>query len=446
MANASVFPSCFSDHNFWGDWQTECKNVPITAAMVSFLNLTKSKNSYFAAYCLNPPNDDSCPFGYCPQPDITGPLVRIASYITTLCLTILIFYSSADLRESYWASLLNIYSILLTSTISIAQRNLTRFHAIVAAVIVGSPLTMYNFAYATRSWYGHHHRLDRLFGQGQLKQRLLALLTVGLWAAFVIYLLLPRDVSRFAQSNCDKDSPLVKRVFLAPFILFDGAISEDKSLAAVMVAPFIVIILSWTAAIYLRKEALWNHSGVRKRPAFWVVWYMVGEEFPFVHFLSVVVVPFAYWCGTIELSASTANENEFSLSFGQVLALFVTIPPMVGVAKLVPRFGRWFINLAWVCWITRRPIPEYQPEWQNYAKPHKRQSALNAPLGDAPTHSRKQTYDDTWETKQEEAETGGGYVGYNAEHIPMSSPGVAGDARGRYAEVNSPTTYSNSRW
>jgi len=31
-----------------------------------------------AIYCVNPPEDDGCPIGICPNPDIAGPLLRIA--------------------------------------------------------------------------------------------------------------------------------------------------------------------------------------------------------------------------------------------------------------------------------------------------------------------------------------------------------------------------------
>ena len=34
--------------------------------------------SFVAIYCLNPLKDDDCPVGICPNPDIAGPLVRIA--------------------------------------------------------------------------------------------------------------------------------------------------------------------------------------------------------------------------------------------------------------------------------------------------------------------------------------------------------------------------------
>jgi hypothetical protein len=66
MANATYFPpgtGCYVDNNFYGKWQTNCKRVGVTDAMVDFLNLTKTLDNYFAAYCNNPPEDDSCPFG-----------------------------------------------------------------------------------------------------------------------------------------------------------------------------------------------------------------------------------------------------------------------------------------------------------------------------------------------------------------------------------------------
>ena len=44
----------------------------VTPDMLAFLNLTQEISAYMAAYCLNPASDDSCPFGFCPQPDIAG--------------------------------------------------------------------------------------------------------------------------------------------------------------------------------------------------------------------------------------------------------------------------------------------------------------------------------------------------------------------------------------
>lgn len=74
MANSTgpvTFPpdvQCYIDA---GNWANPACHQP-TEAMVNFLNLTQSIGNYLQAYCNNPPNDDSCPFGYCPNPDIAG--------------------------------------------------------------------------------------------------------------------------------------------------------------------------------------------------------------------------------------------------------------------------------------------------------------------------------------------------------------------------------------
>lgn len=44
----------------------------------------------------------------------------------------------------------------------------------------------------------------------------------------------------------------------------------------------------------------------------------MGEYFPFIHFISIVVIPFMYWVACIELGVYNSNDNEFTLSFGQV--------------------------------------------------------------------------------------------------------------------------------
>jgi hypothetical protein len=49
--------------------------------MVNYFSQPEGKidpSSFVAIYCLNPPKDDGCPVGLCPNPDISGLLVRIA--------------------------------------------------------------------------------------------------------------------------------------------------------------------------------------------------------------------------------------------------------------------------------------------------------------------------------------------------------------------------------
>lgn len=56
----------------WNGDAYAADNCSVTGDMIDFLNLTSSISSYMAAYCLNPAPDDSCPFGFCPNPDVAG--------------------------------------------------------------------------------------------------------------------------------------------------------------------------------------------------------------------------------------------------------------------------------------------------------------------------------------------------------------------------------------
>lgn len=72
---------CFAA-GFWSPEIFEINGCSVTDNMVNFLNLTvpiADVKSFLTVYCLNPPTDDSCPFGFCPNPDIAGPLVRFSS-------------------------------------------------------------------------------------------------------------------------------------------------------------------------------------------------------------------------------------------------------------------------------------------------------------------------------------------------------------------------------
>ena len=69
------FPDRAACFGLSGFTNTTC-TVP-TPEMINFLNISNVWN-YKQAYCLNPPQD-SCAFGYCPNPDIARPAVRVSS-------------------------------------------------------------------------------------------------------------------------------------------------------------------------------------------------------------------------------------------------------------------------------------------------------------------------------------------------------------------------------
>ena len=81
--------NCFVQR-YWDPDIFKENNCSVTDNMQGFLNLTgPNVKPFLTVYCLNAPPDDVCPFGFCPNPDIAGPLVRIASESTPVlsCVT-----------------------------------------------------------------------------------------------------------------------------------------------------------------------------------------------------------------------------------------------------------------------------------------------------------------------------------------------------------------------
>lgn len=264
-----------------------------------------------------------------------------------MAISLLVFYSPKNVKEAFWSQVLTIYSLLLTAGISIFEGQLTKFHAVTVSVIVASPLTIYFVVYSIRAMWGGMHRLENVLGEGHLLKRLFVLIAAGIWIAFTIYSYLPGSVNQFAQASC-RPQPLLLNFFLLTPV--SVGIMERKDLpwlGPVVAVPFFLISLAWAIAIYLKRHTIWP-PGEPYRFNFWKVLTVVGEYFPFIHFVSIVVIPFVYWVACIEIGVWNSNENQFTLTFGQVLALFVAIPPAVQVCKLTPRLFRWFYDLTWL--------------------------------------------------------------------------------------------------
>ncbi|KAF9653696.1 hypothetical protein BDM02DRAFT_3107670 [Thelephora ganbajun] len=301
----------------WNSQAYQAGSCEVTDDMLAFLNLTNPISNYIATYCLSPAPDDSCPFGFCPNPDVAGPLVRIATYVTTSCISILIFYSPKRVKDTFWSQVLTIYSLLLTACLSIFRNELTKFHALTVSVIVASPLTIYLVIYSIRAMWGGQHRLDNILGQGHLIKRLFVLFAAAIWIALTTYSFIPQNAPRFAQGSC-KPRPLILNFFLVTPISIGIMERKEKPWLGVVVAlPLFLVILAWVVAILLKRHTIWP-PGEPYRFNFWKVLTVVGEYFPFIHFVSVVVVPFAYWVACIELGIYNSNDNQFTLTFGQV--------------------------------------------------------------------------------------------------------------------------------
>ncbi|KAJ7058113.1 hypothetical protein C8F01DRAFT_1232889 [Mycena amicta] len=346
----TTFPDhdiCFGDPN---NSSSLCQ-VP-SATMINFLNIT-SPSSYLDVYCNNPP-DDSCAFGYCPNPDVASPAVRFSAYFTSLVSGILVLYSPEDVTSSFFAQLLNVYSQVIAAMVAIAGHNLSKLHSVIALSLAASPLSLYLILYVIRSMTGRHTRLQTVFGQGMFLNRAMVLLALPLWIGVLVFTAMPTSTWRFNQAACDTDvaENHVASLFFLPFLVF---FEVDPEVGAIILAS---IVFSWGIAIWRTRKIIWA-KGNRYLPL-GRLWRKVVERYPFIQFYSVIVLPHLFWIFNIEFGLAVLSpREEFSATYGQLLAIFVTIPPLIQLCLLLPKIPRWFADLTWVRLLTCRRDKPY---------------------------------------------------------------------------------------
>jgi len=189
-------------------------------------------------------------------------------------------------------------------------------------------------------------------------RRTLVFLSLVVWIAILVYAYLPRRYTKFAQDSC-RWASIAEEFFLGSPFAFVRFLADNErfgSLVAFIALP-VVVVAAWVFAIVRKRKEIWP-PGEPYRPRFGKVWRTVVTSYPFLQFLSVIVAPTAYWVAYVELGVFNQWDIDFSLTFGQVLTVFVTVPPMIEVARLVPALWRWFINVHWVRYITGRRAPK----------------------------------------------------------------------------------------
>ncbi|KAJ7619424.1 hypothetical protein FB45DRAFT_930758 [Roridomyces roridus] len=340
-------PSCFGDPT---NTSSICQ-AP-SAAMIDFLNITTA-NVYLEFYCNNPPSD-SCAFGFCPNPDVASPAVRYSTYFTSLVAAILVIYSPEDVISSFFAQLLNVYSLIVAAVVSIMGHNLTKMHSVVALSLAGSPLSLYLVVYVFLSILGKQTRLRTVFGPGMHLNRALVLIVLPLWISLFIFTLLPPSVYQFQQAACDGviGDHHIHSLFFMPFISFFMVYPHAG--AAIIGS----LLIMWGIAILLARKSIWGEEN--ERFPFIRIWRTIGQRYPLLHFYSVIVLPSSFWIFDIEVGVAYLSPREkFTPTYGQLLAIFVTIPPFIQLCTLVPGLGRWFADLWWVRLLTCRLTKRY---------------------------------------------------------------------------------------
>ncbi|KAF7329023.1 hypothetical protein MVEN_02532400 [Mycena venus] len=345
----------FPDHDAcFGDASNSSSVCHIPSpTMIKFLNIS-DPGSYLGSYCNNPPVD-SCAFGYCPNPDVASPAVRFSVYFTSLVSAILVLYSPEDVESSFFAQLLNVYSLIVAAMVAIAEHNLTKLHSVIALMLAASPLSLYLLAYVLRSLTGRHTRLDKVFGKGKYVNRGVVLLAFPLWIGVLTFTAMPTSIWQFQQAACDSivAENRIVRLFFLPFIIFFDVFPE---IGGILLGIF---FLTWGTAVYRLRAIIWAKHN--RRFPFGRLWRKVVEHYPFIQFCTVIFVPHFIWIFNIEIGLQILSTREsFSATYGQLLAIFVTVPPFIQLCILLPRVPKWFMDLTWVRFVTcRRNKPRF---------------------------------------------------------------------------------------
>ncbi|TFK50512.1 hypothetical protein OE88DRAFT_263931 [Heliocybe sulcata] len=214
--------------------------------------------NFWAAYCNNPP-DDGCPYGYCPNSDVAGPITRISAYFTSFATACLLEIAS-DKNELVWSQLITIWSILVSTCISIAHgRQLGRVHAELALLIVGSPLTCSMW---TRTVVSLRHFRRHKWGAVSITRQFLLICAFVTYIVFAVLSRLPNTGRLFSQESCyQKDI----NVF-APFFLLTDVGLYTCSIALAIVS--LLSIVEWN-----RRKVAW----LEKRGNWYLRWSNVKE-------------------------------------------------------------------------------------------------------------------------------------------------------------------------
>ncbi|KAF7373200.1 hypothetical protein MSAN_00528600 [Mycena sanguinolenta] len=307
-----------------------------------------------------------------------------SAYLASFLLGTIIMFDPKEASDSVYAQLLTVYSLVISAIIAIYTKGLTRFHAGMTVFLVLSPLSFTLGVYAILGFFGRPHRIDHVLSRR--REHLLPGLAVIGMLLFAIILIIFTSISNDLHFTpappCDilgDKGTLAAVTYSLAFIPYLGvallilvvfALYEEGETTRIAVGivsiPFLLLVTALVVAVIRSRGSLaaqvrlLNIKSRSKR--FWAYWALFGARYPFLHFCGVFLIPMIYWVMLIEIRILGTADNIFSISFGQVLAVFVVLQPLLQVVMMVPRLSGWFKNLAPIRLMTGRqresiPLP-----------------------------------------------------------------------------------------
>ncbi|KAF7337833.1 hypothetical protein MVEN_02006200 [Mycena venus] len=319
--------------------------------------------NYISAICIRPEKitlSQCLVGGYnfirCPNGDVAGILVRFAAYMANLLLGIVLMYSPEKSATAVWTQVLTVYSLLISGIIAIGNASLSRFHSGMTIFLV-IPLRLSSTP--SLAFCGRAHRLDNILS-GR-REHLVPRLFVTAYGVISLAILIytgSADGSHFSPNPCESDDAyrtlagIIINFLWIPyagvivvFMVIQAAGGETNAMFAgiefLAISPFILILVSTIYGIVRQRHLLAKQFRIQSgRWKIWVTWDVLAAQYPFMHFCGVFFIPMLYWIMVNEIRTLGTPDNLFSSSFGQILALFVILPPLWQVFQMAPRAGR----------------------------------------------------------------------------------------------------------
>ncbi|ESK84019.1 hypothetical protein Moror_11522 [Moniliophthora roreri MCA 2997] len=322
------------------------------------------------------------------DPDMQGYAVRLSAFVANVCIAILITWSEEEVRSSVNLVLLQVYTILLATAISLIRHNLSIADAHFTLTITISPLGVY-FVYSLYRFVRKrpNHLYARL-GTSRSSKVIIAILTTIMLAWWIVFDLLIYFSNIFKGEDCN--------VTFAGWLLYsiiESMLTLSYAFLLIPVLPIFWIIyfirhfkdirneykrhkakprdtwrvFSWVQRGYLAVKlfiiAQWDVIALSHRWLFFL--------FIFIFYVSwgssliLWAVDTRVWYYELLLAALGTNPGNSKselpaqsfdpLGYGQLLAIAVIIEPLYAVLRLAffrrREIGRWlFLQLPKSLW------------------------------------------------------------------------------------------------
>ncbi|CAA7259345.1 unnamed protein product [Cyclocybe aegerita] len=289
------------------------------------------------------------------NPDVGGFAVGLSNIVINIVLPILLRWAHDDVQTTVVMLLSQVYPIMIATAGSINSTNLSLFDAHFAVAVTASPISVYLVYSAFRDFLGHHNSLFENLRTGKTIIRYLSLALPFLWLGI--------NLTISFSPRAFKNSPDYCRGMTFTRWFEFQAVSNFIGVLDVMGRRdiwndlqgrgglgAIALASMWVWAIYIVRhrydildELVYRKERQSKRSTLAKIWYrvwnipaaswfVVTTSHPWMIF---VIIMCLHWSWVLGIAKGMTSSQQYELSYGQIMSLFSTVPPILALCKLL---------------------------------------------------------------------------------------------------------------